>query len=749
MKSDASTHIPPRAAAIAILVLAVVAVYFVFHLKLDNRIDRLLDETSEEAKIYNKFLDEFGNDEMVIIVLSGRDLFDYDALDEMVVAHEALEQVTHVSHVSGIPAIYLDRFGGEDAEALQHEMMSTPFYHGLFISPDGKIAGLLVQTHSLDEPGDRKEMVEGIREAVAPLRDKGFRVDMVGVPIFNVAINEYTLGESLKMFPVAAVAALIVLLILVRSVRAAVVILFCGGISVLLTLGVLSAFGKTLNVVTSSIPVILWVLSLAGAIHIVCRYQFYRIQGHGVEESVGKSLEEVRFACSLSAATTALGFLSLVVADIGPVKDLGFLMALGLLIALVVNVYLGPHLLIWLSAPPPRWFHSNTGERFERLGRMIVGRPRPFLVAGGLVLVVGLLSLPYVESDPNSLNFLPKDSEIKLSYNFVAENLTGMTTLEIAIDTPGGWLNPEYWPALEHLKNAVESEEHVARVISPLDFLKKMNQWDHEEDDFDEDFADFDEEDDAVLKAEWYVLPESGEEATELFSLLDEADRKEIDRLVSRDGERIRMSALVKTLRLKDFTQIRNTAETEVASLPEPLGGIVTGIVFRSDKMAARLVITQLKSFGLAFVLVFCAIFIGLRSTRITIASILPNILPILTSFSLMVLFGLTLDAATVMVASIALGIAVDDTVHILTQYHRERIRGVENNEAIVRVLGAVGPSISVTTATTCIGFFCLAQSVFVPLSYFGYLAGAAIIVALIADIFFVPAMLTLKRIAF
>ena len=124
----------------------------------------------------------------------------------------------------------------------------------------------------------------------------------------------------------------------------------------------------------------------------------------------------------------------------------------------------------------------------------------------------------------------------------------------------------------------------------------------------------------------------------------------------------------------------------------------------------------------------------------------IPNLMPLLSVFTTMAVLDIPLNAGTVMVASISLGIAVDDTVHFIVGYHRHRIRGQGKNEAIRSTLSKVGPSLIVTTITACIGFFTLSQSAFPPISNFGLLAGIAIIVALLADILLVPAIFALRN---
>ncbi len=323
---------------------------------------------------------------------------------------------------------------------------------------------------------------------------------------------------------------------------------------------------------------------------------------------------------------------------------------------------------------------------------------------------------------------MPDESETVQAYEFVGENLTGLHTLELMIDTPNGWLDTSYWPVITAMAEELERYDTVSRVVTPLEFLKKMNQWDQD------------------LGPEFYVLPGSRELAGELLSVLDETDMKEVERLVGRDGLQIRMTLLVNSMNDADLEVLYERAEELLAQLPEPLTGIVTGRVARMHDMTGRLVSTQIKSFGLAFVMVFLAIFIGLRSLRITAISIPPNIMPILSAFTVMAFFRIPLNAATVMVTSVALGVAVDDTVHLLAGYWRNRQMGKNSHDAVRNALVEVGPSITVTTITTTIGFFALMRSAFVPVAYFGMLSGIAMIMALIADLFFVPALLSIRR---
>lgn len=729
MTRSLSERVPSKSGAILILALAAVAGLLCLRLRIDNRFDRMLVHKGEAARVYDEFIEEFGNDEFVIVALSGMPIFEIESLDAMIEGLELLEAVPHVEHVTGIASIFRDRFGAEDPEEMEEEIKSTSFYNGLFLSKDETIAGLLLQTDAMDTPASRRELVDGLFEAVVPLEEFGFRVDVVGAPVFNTALNRLSLGESLRVFPIAAFASLIALLLLLRSIRAAFVVIFCGFISLLLTMGLVALVDRPLNVVTSSLPLILWVLALANCIHIVCRYQYHLSQIHSIEEALGKALAETRFACTLSAVTTALGFFSLVVAEIQPIRELGILVAVGLIISLWVNLVLGPNLLRVLKVPVPRRSFNTNWKAFEILGEWVIRHPAPILVVFAVLIVSGVYSLQFIGTDSNSLTFMPQDSQIVTSYNFVGENLTGTGSLELMIETPGSWLNPDYWPAIERISENFSASEIVPRVVTPLGFLKKMNQWDHD------------------LEPEYYVLPESREDAEALLDLLDEDDMEEINRLVSADGMRVRVSVLTKSTDTTEFRELIDIGEESLAELPSPMTGVITGTVSRMNAMSESLVSTQIRSFAMAFVMVFIAILIGLRSLRIMVVSIIPNVMPILVAFGVMAVLGIPLDAATVMVASIALGIAVDDTVHLLAGFRRERALDVPNRQAIVNAVKNVGPSMTVTTISGCIGFFTLSSSAFVPVSYFGFLSGIAMLAALAADLFLVPAMLAVTKI--
>jgi len=706
--------------------LSLVALGLLTQLQVDNRHEQLLDHTGPAARAYERFQEQFGSDSILIVGISGKPLFEYDGLDTMVVAMERIADSPYVANVSGIPKIYRDTFEQADAELLEEEMTSTPFYEGLFISSDHSVAGLLVELHNRNEKGAAETIAEHVDAAVQPLRDYGYRVDLVGDPIFTREINRLTQGESSRMFPIAALVSLVALISLVRSLRATAAVLLCGVATLLLTMGAMVATGHTLNLVTITLPLVLWVLSIANGIHIVSRFQRRLALDPDARTAIRITMRELTFSCSLSALTTAFGFLSLMVAGIGAVRDFGMYASMGMVISLIVNLTLTPWLLIKLKEARAASPDRPGNALLERIADRVTRRPVPVIALWTAFIAFAVYSALQVKSDPDTLSLLPQDHPIVQSYEFVSTTLTGTRSMELVIDTPDGWTDPKYWDPIQALSEKLSDIDHVSRVYAPPDFLKKINQWDH------------------GFDPEYYRLPESEERARELLDMAMDEDTRMLDRFVSDSGERVRMSVLIASKNSEVFAGIIAAAESAIEEFPDDMNVTLTGRAVRMEEFTYGLVRTQVRSYGAAFVMVFAAIFIGLRSFRMTLLSILPNIMPLLTVFMLMGQLGISLDVATVMVASISLGIAVDDTVHFLVGYQRHRARGDGNFKAIRETLSHVGPAITVTTATACIGFFTLAFSVFLPIQSFGLLSGVAILVALLADLFFVPAILAL-----
>jgi predicted RND superfamily exporter protein len=716
-----------RNSALLLLLLAMPAAWWVGQLSVDNRQEKLVNQSGRAAQLYRQFKQDFGHDEFVIMALSGREIFAWETLDDMLALVDSLEAIDEIASVNGVPVIYRDLFGEEDVEALEYEMTATPFYRNLLLSGDGQVAGLMLRLKELGSVAERRRLVEAIELVAAQAHELGFRVDLVGQPIFSVAINRITSQETSRTFPIAGIAALVILLFLLRSIRASLVVLVGGGASLLYTLAVVSLLGWELNLITTSLPLVLFVLSIANGIHIASRYQRILNEVPDRRLAMQRTQRELAVSCVLSSITTALGFLSLMVADLQAIFQMGIYMSLGILFSLLVNFTLGAWLLVVSGASAASGAGRQLGHWLRRRVDFSMRRPIVVVVAFALVAVAGVAAIGRISASGDGQQFLPEGHPLTASYAFVSEHLTGVTALELVVTMPGGWLQDSYWPAMQSLVADLEALDGVRRVYSPLSVLSKMNQWHRGGDPAD------------------YGLPASTVAAQEILALLEGSTREELSSYATADGERIRLSILADLQGEQRTSDLVAAVESSAAQLPHPLTAQVTGLSVQMTALSEGLLATQLKSYGLAFMLIFTTIAFGLRSRHLLLLSILPNIMPMLVIFLLMWSLSIPLNAATVMVASISLGIAVDNTVHFLNRFRKQRHGGDTALQAAENTIVQVGPSITISTVTACIGFYALLPSVFEPISNLGLLAGSAILAALVSNLLFLPATIALS----
>lgn len=711
-----------RAAAWALLAVSPLAAWLASRLVVDNRLERWVGHDGADAQRYAEFRRTFGSDEFVLVAISGP-LFEPAALDLAVRCLASLEAIPGVTRVQGLPAVYRDRFGGEDPEELRREMTSTPFYRDLLLSRDAQVAGLLVEVSPAGTPDARRALVAAVERAVAPLREAGFRVGLVGSTVLIAALDELSEQEAQRSFPLAVLGSLLVLAVLLRSARAMAVAAASSGLAVVLTLGLVAGLGGSLSMLTAVLPALLWVLGLSYSVHVLHRAMLHR-QTLPVAGAVARGLSETARGVTFSALTTGLGFASLGVASLLPVRELGLYGAAGIGMALLVSVTVTP-MLARLVGLPPR--HATAVRRHRRGVRGAIARPRAVLAVAGGLAALAVASIPAIRLESNPLSFLPASHAVARDYAWVGRELTGFYTAEVVVRTPAGWTEPSAWPVLDGLASGLAGSPIVARVMSPLDLLRKLNQWDQ------------------GLDPAAYRLPGSRADADRLVRELDPVGRAVLGTLASADGREVRLSVVVREMDEGRFLALVADAARRLEALPAPYSGFVTGQVLRLVNAQQDLVATQLESLGLAMLVVFLAVWAGLRSWRLTLVAVPPNLVPVAATFGAMAWLGIPMDAATVMVASVALGIAVDNTIHILLAYRRQREAGAAAPEAAAAALGLVAPAISDATLAACTGFGALGVSAFLPIRYFGLLAAVMMVVALGCHLLVTPALLALQ----
>lgn len=701
----------------AVLLLA--APWGLLKLSIDNGIEQWVQQDGDAAR-YAQFCQDFGGDDHLLLVYSGGELFDEASLDLQLAVLTAIEAVPGVDSVKSIPSLFRDQFGAESSEELQSDITSSPFYDRVIVSPDHKMGGMLISSVQPFSSKERRAYVAALQQAALPLEDAGWHVHWAGPGVLNSVLDTTSEEESRRLLPIAVAASCFVLLLVLRSVRKVAAAATVSAFTLLITLGLMGWLGLTMNMVTVALPPVLWVLSMAYMVHLLRYHETALLDGVGAREAIARAVGECAWPCLLAALTTSLGFFSLCTAGMAPVRELGLAGGIGMPVAFVAAMGLGPLLIAVfriraLVHPGQPAGRREKGAPFhERHAVLILGAALSFTVLFSILAT-------RVRTESNPLTFLSPNDELVRDSAFIAEHFSGLYTLETVIQLPGSWLDEANWPAIEGQAAELSAEPGIARVISPLDYLKKLHQWS------------------AGGAGEAYRLPESGESARQLVNTMPESAREPLRALVSPDGTRVRLSSLVRVMDGAALLGIVQRSEAALTAAPAGVSGYHTGVVLRLVKAQFGLIETQVNSLGLAVIVVFVCVWIGLRSTRLMVLSLAPNLIPIAALFGAMGLFAIPLDPATVMVAAIAVGIAVDDTLHLLSSWRERLHAGEECASALETALRVNVPAMLATTLTGCTGFLALGFSDFSPIRYFGLLSAGTMAIAVTADLWLLP----------
>lgn len=695
---------------------------FAAGVRVDNRLE-LWIEASDGRETYDRYRDVFGSDEYVVLMYRGAAIFSEEGLEAQMAALEAMEKIEGVGQIMSLPGVYRDLYGAEDREEFEADVLGTPFYKRVIVSEAGDAGAYLLQVHPGEAADSRARLVRQVRQASEGLQQAGYAVHFSGPTALNAVLDETSQSAAMRTFPPAVALSLLALALLFRSVSATVAAAACGGLAVGGMTGLMGLGGYSFNMASSALPALVWVLALSNLVQLVRHFQSHLAEGMGREAACARAYGETVRATVLSGVTNAAGFFSLITATMTPIQELGVIAAMGLLLSLVINLTLLPWMLRVLPAKA-RALQSFDARWPGWVAEQSTRHPVAVNVVFGLLAVGLVASIPFIKVESNPLRFLPEDSETLRDYAAISESVAGFYSMEIPIELPMAWTEPGAWEALDEAARKVAGAPGVSQVLSPLDVLRKLRHWD------------------SPPESAVYALPESGDEARRLLEQLPTEMRPMLEGLVSEDGRMVRLTAFVNVMNSKDFEPITAAAGAAVDGLPDGWRGAVTGLVVELVHSQLALVDAQVRSFGSALLVIVIIMAVGLRSWRLAAAALPQNLFPILSAFGFMAVANVPLDAATVTMAGVALGIAVDDTLHYMSTWKRLRREGVlRPEETAAAALRETGSGMATSSIAACVGFLMMTVSTFVPLAWFGIVCAVALGVGMVADLALTPAL--------
>jgi predicted RND superfamily exporter protein len=744
-------------------------------LVIDTSIEQMLPSGDERRAVYDRVRKVFGNDETLLLVVHHpAGVFREDVLASIARLTPRVENVVGVASVLSLSSAPNIRSVDGDLEIaplfetppsdpaaleeLKREAFANPLFAGSLVNERGDTTSLVIQLLDipeaeftrlssadagwigkllgLSEPPPEERAVDRQIQALAAeeLGAAGVQHWLVGSAHIKAETTRTLVADLVRVIPLALLLIAVVAALSFRTVRGVLLPVSAIGISVVWTLGVMAAIDPLLNLVTVSVPMLLLVIGFAYAVHVVSCYYHALEEGPEAEGSAAeRGLRAVLLPTVVTSLTTVAGFFSLVTHPLQAIRQFGLYGGIGVAFAGLAALTFVPAVLQLLREPAPPGdaaganehdaAHSKWFDRLlARLGEFDVRHARGIFVVVALLSLLSALGIPRIQVNSTMVSNFPAGSSVRRAVEAVNQNLGGAGQLNVVLETdyPKGFTEPSILKQVEELQAWLAQQPGVSGSTSILDYVKLLHQA-------------FNENDPAQ-----YRIPASRNLVTQLLFFGGSDDTK---RFV--DSQYQLANVLVRTTALDsaDLGELVRRIEARLATLPEPVRGQVTGNLVLIAKTNDEIAIGQAISVGSAFGMIFLIMAALFMSLRIGFLGMVPNVFPVLLYFGVLGWTGITLNVTTGLVASIVLGISVDDTIHFFSNFNRFAREKASELEGVKATLLHLGRPVTYASLALCAGFAVLGLSDLRQQAEFGWLAAATLAAAAVADLTFNPAL--------
>ncbi|MFT4702474.1 MAG: putative RND superfamily exporter protein [Bradymonadia bacterium] len=558
-----------------------------------------------------------------------------------------------------------------------------------------------------------------------------------GVPYVSQIYTRVIQHDLSTFVPVTAFLTAIVLLTLFRNGRGVVLPSLVVGCAVLGALGLMMLLGGKLNIINSSLPTLLLVIAVADSVHVMSRYFEESRRATSSVDVARRTMGPMMTACALTSITSAVGFATLMTATLPVIRGFGQFAALGILFAFVVTMLLVPATLARLPLPDAKMLaRAERGEavadKVASVAIMLIERhARLVWLSAAVFAVFCAVGISRVEADSHLLAELSEENPAAIANAVIEEHLGGVLSGAIMIyGQPGDLARPEVLRAMDNIGATAEAWRNdaghalVSRSVSLAPVIREAH-------------ADY--RGDEAFR----VVPES---RAAVMALLDQIPNDQRERLVSADA-----SVGHITLRMYDeghvsWSALRQVLLDEIERELLPLGDfrvVITGSSTLGQDAMQFMIRDLLSSLALAALIIMLLMTALFRSWRIGLISMIPNLLPLLVTLAMVGYLGISMRVSTAIVFSVSLGIAVDDTIHLLVRLREEQRSTPEDfRGALNRAIYGAGRGMVYTTILLCVGFGMLMMSEFTAVRELGLLGTVTLVVALVGDLVFFPLVL-------
>ncbi|WP_100641927.1 efflux RND transporter permease subunit [Alteromonas facilis] len=615
--------------------------------------------------------------------------------------------------------------------AIKAVAMKEPNLVGRLVSREGHVAVINITVQLPD--GDQTPEVTAIYQFVRKLTDQyaeqypTHKFYHTGMVMLNNAFQEAANDDAQTLIPLMFLTIIVVMWILLRSLLSTLATLLVVAFSIVATMGFAGWTGYFLSISTVNVPTMVMTLAVADCIHVIASMFYAMQQGKSKEDALRYSLDINLMPVVITSVTTAIGFLTLNFSAVPILNDLGNLTAFGMLLACWLSLTFLPSFLmvVRLRVPATR---TKQDTWTDILANWVISKHKRILPYS-IIAFVAAIALAFTnELNDIAVEYFDTASEFRQAADFQTNNLSGMSTADFGVYTEEASAinSPKNLTVIAAFADWLRSQPEVDHVTTLSDTMKRLNKNMHDDD------------------PDYYRLPDEKELAAQYLLLFEMSLPYGLDlnNQVDIDKSATRIMVTMQNLGSKEFVEFEQRAIDWFTRLAPELRITAASPPLMFAHVGETNMQSMIKGTLFALVLISGLLIFALKSLRMGVISLLPNMLPAGLGFGIWALISGQINMALSVVLSMTLGIIVDDTVHFLTKYNYARKRGDSAEDSVRYAFNSVGRALLITTVVLALGFATLTLSTFALNEDMGMLTSIIIVVALIVDLIFLPAAL-------
>jgi uncharacterized protein len=729
-----------------IIILLVVGItiflgYQIPSIRINSDVISSLPDNDPDAVLLKKIGAKFGGNKTGMIILVTDNVFTTSVLEHVKEVTDTLKEIEGITSVTSLTNIMHIKEGEDGMEIgqlvdendlpdspeelaqLKERLLSGANFRGTIVSEDGTTTIIIF---SLDDDADIHALANTVKKKTESL-GLPEKVYYAGSPMMITSISHLISSDLTRLLPIAFILIIVVLYIGFKSVRGVIVPLLIATLSIIWVIGIMSLTEAEVSMVTNNIPIVLLAVGTAYSIHVLNRID--QVKGD-LNQAVVTALKYVFIPVILAALTTITGFVSFIFGSyLTMIRDFGIFTALGTFIALVLSLFFVPAMISafkWKNREEKeekrKGGKSFFAEHFQiPLQNMVFKYSKVILAVWILLTIVSIGGIFLIKRNVDVRNYFRKGNPTRIAENIMTSKFGG--TKPVLVYFKGDVQSPEFLKTMLRTEEYMKQNPGIVSAQSVADLILEIN-------------AAFGEgrkipDDKNMIEQLWFML--DGNENMKKFVSDDLDEAIIISRFISTENRE-----------KKEFESYMNSFISNNSSTACAIE--ITGMPFIETTMDKSLIYSQMASLVIAIMVVIFIVSAILRSFTAGIFAAIPIISTIIILFGVMGFTGIPLNIATVLVASIAMGIGIDYSIHVITHFNSSLKEGATIYRALQETIGISGKAIIINVISVSVGFLVLLFSEMVPLQYFGLLIFLSMVGSGLSALTFLPAILILSH---